>query len=243
LQICFFVERLGVEAVTDMAKKEKSEKAAPSAKPTTAFVENEQVVTGTTGSPRVSMRLTAEGAADWDGMREATRQQVVEAIVASPAAISAVIAASPQLRALDPTNGMLGMVTQEHMKRLLSISITGEKMLMPRFIEQHVSQRLKRPFKLDPDVVQQGFAVPQEQIDKVSIPLAQAANEHLPQRVKEYIVKVGPLGEALAGLTDIVKTQLQTVIMLQLARDGGTEKSNGEVRMVDVPPVVEVGQA
>jgi len=179
---------------------------------------------------RVTLRMDSQGAADWSALSETKQEQLAGAISKNPEALGAILRASPELTKQLGIAGVDFGVKPEHVKRILKILNSAEKAILPHIINKQATEKLKRPFRLDPDIVQQGMTLTPEQLEAAAVPGAMAANEHLPQSIKDYIVKIGPLGEFLGAIAEIGHAHVDAVVSMQLARDAGKSPQNGEAK-------------
>lgn len=228
-----------------MGRKPKTEPEQPSfTADGSAFVETEAALPARAprGS-RLAIRFDPEGRLDFSSVDDAKLDKLVDAIAQDDRLLNQIVARSPALTAQLGLSGP-GVVKPAHVKRILKIAISLEKLVVPPIVAKQISARLKRPFHFDPDIVNEAFAVADADLERAAEPGADAANEHLPASIKEYIVKVGPLGEFVSILADIAKMQIQLAVLKQAARDAHRSEQpvNGEARPIATVPI-EVGSA
>jgi len=167
---------------------------------------------------RLSLKVDENGIADLGVLSDDEKTALMAAMMQDTEMSSAF---SPQSQK-GPEGGL---VSPDDVRRLLGAFTLVEQFLVPRYIKYRTTERnldgtvKKQGITITPVVAAQAFTFTEGQYDKLCPIGAQAANEHLPEKVKEWIAKTGPGAEFIGLLFLTIHSQINAAIILQKLED------------------------
>jgi len=157
---------------------------------------------------------------DWSPFSEDEKVEMLASLAAddeTAATISAV-------RSADKGPGGT-RVEGKHIEWFLTAFEKIEQMFLPKLIEK----KSKGEFKIDPDIAAQTLRFDEKQREKL-VPLGvEAANKHLPERIKKALTYVGPGAEFMGELLIVINDQQVHMLTAQVNRNTQKAKNgNGQ---------------
>ena len=160
-------------------------------KPSEAFVERPQSETdrGAGRPQRLSLRLTDEGTVDWEQVSESQKEKFYNAVLNDPDALERIATAvgGDAIEVEDPL-----AVKPKHIGYFLDGFAWLERQVLPKYIAKKSNNQVI----ITPEIAHQAFSFTDEQKQEMGPDGAAFANEsimpHLPEWLREWLLKVGP---------------------------------------------------
>jgi hypothetical protein len=168
---------------------------------------------------KMSLKLDENGIADISGMSEDDKSALLAAVMMDEDTKGAFSQTQPAGQQVS------GLVSADDIRRLFGLVEIGECFVLPRLIKSRTTIRnldgtVRQPgVTISPTVASQAFTFQPQTLDKVCPLWAQAANEHLPEKIRRWICATGPLGEAIGITLYAVNQQIKLAILLQRAEE------------------------
>lgn len=191
---------------------------------------------------RLSIKLDSDGIADLTSLSEDEKSDLIAGMLQDEDTQSAFRQMSTTPSIVNPE----GLVSPDDIRRVLEAFSWIECIVMPRIIRLRTrqikdKQLVREGIEISPQVAAKAFTFSDQQLDKLAPLGAQAANNHLPEKIRKWISATGPGAEFLGLLLLALNQQMKTAIILQSVEDqtrarmgagqgGPAPNANGDAR-------------
>lgn len=175
-------------------------------------------------SERIQLPLNQDGSIDWEHTRQQSKDKLAAALSSNPDSFR-----NFGVGKLEAAAGSIaqGPITAEHFGALLFIYEMAEQKIVPAYLYRQSQGEVK----ITPEIAARAFKFTSEQREKICPLGAQVLNEKLPDWLKAWIAKAGPVSELLGLLG--AATWMQTLAAVEMWK---ATRANIEGVATDVVP-------